>query len=118
MVRVLGILSATLLVLAACGGGATTPPAGAGAAGDGAVTVEGSAFRPASIEVKAGGKVTWTNKDGFAHTTTSGKPGAKDGKWEGQLPAGGTFSFTFAQAGSFDFFCAIHTSMTGKVTVK
>lgn len=123
MTRVLGVLSAALVVLAACGGGAApatgAPAAGAGGAADGAVTAEGFAFKPAALEVKAGGKVTWTNKDGAPHTTTSGKPGAKDGKWEGQLAgSSGTFTFTFAQAGTYDYFCAIHTSMTGQVVVK
>jgi plastocyanin len=124
MVRILGALSASLIVLAACGGGGAAPATGAptaaaGAAGDAAVTAEGFAFKPLSVEVKAGGKVTWTNKDGAPHTTTSGKPGAKDGRWDGQLAASnGTFSFTFAQAGTYDFFCAIHTSMTGQVVVK
>jgi plastocyanin len=28
-----------------------------------------------------------------------------------------TFSFTFNQAGSFDYFCEIHPGMTGTVTV-
>lgn len=125
MIRVLGILAAAMLVLGACGGGATTAPtsapAGGGAAGaDGAVTVEGLKFAPQSLEVKVGTKVTWTNKDGAPHTTSSGAPNAKDGKWEGQLTSsGGTFSFTFAQAGSFSYFCAIHgASMTGTVVVK
>lgn len=124
MMRALGALCASLIVLASCGGGgaspATTAPAAGGTgAAEAAVTAEGFAFKPAVIDVKAGGKVTWTNKDGAPHTTTSGKAGAKDGKWEGQLAgSGGSFSFTFAQAGTYDFFCAIHTSMTGQVVVK
>jgi plastocyanin len=114
-----------VLILAACGGGAapaTTAPgaAPAGGASAGEVTVQGFAFKPQTVEVKTGAKVTWTNQDGAPHTTTSGTPGAKDGKWEGQLAgSGGSFSFTFAQAGSFPYFCAIHgASMTGTVVVK
>jgi plastocyanin len=83
------------------------------------VTVQGFAFAPQTLEVKAGAKVTWTNKDTAAHTATSGKPGTKDGKWEGQLAASsGTFSFTFAQAGTFEYFCAIHNRMTGSIVVR
>jgi plastocyanin len=110
------------VVLAACGGGATpattAPTAGAAAGGD--VTVQGFAFKPQNVEVKIGAKVTWTNQDGTSHTTTSGTPSAKDGKWEGQLAgSGGSFSFTFPQAGTFAYFCAIHgASMTGTVVVK
>lgn len=84
-----------------------------------AVAAQGFKFSPQTVEVALGGKVTWTNKDGAAHTATSGKPGAKDGKWDGQLSgSGGTFSFTFAQPGTYEYFCAIHTSMTGTVVVK
>jgi plastocyanin len=125
MFRLTGAISVAVLVLSACGGGAAAPTsaattAAAGAAAGGSVDVQGFAFKPASLEVKAGTKVTWTNKDGTSHTTTSGAPGAKDGKWEGQLAgSGGTFSFTFAQAGTFAYFCAIHgASMTGTVVVK
>jgi plastocyanin len=117
---------AAALILSACGGGAapatagttTAPTAGAAAGGD--VTVQGFAFKPQTVEVKAGAKVTWTNQDGSPHTTTSGAPGSKDGKWEGQLAgSGGSFSFTFPQAGSFAYFCGIHgSSMTGTVVVK
>ena len=115
-------LATAALMLSACGGGAapaTTAPT-AGAAGGGDVTVQGFAFKPASVEVKVGAKVTWTNQDGAPHTTTSGTPSAKDGKWEGQLAAsGGSFSFTFPQVGTFAYFCAIHgASMTGTVVVK
>jgi plastocyanin len=116
------VLATAALILAACGGGAapaTTAPGG-GAASGGDVTVQGFAFKPQTVEVKAGGKVTWTNQDGATHTTTSGTPSAKDGKWEGQLAgSGGSFSFTFPTAGTFAYFCAIHgASMTGTVVVK
>ena len=127
MLRLSGVLSSALLVLAACGGGAAPAPSptpaatgGAAAGGASAVTAQGFAFKPDALQVAVGTTVTWTNQDGASHTTTSGKPGAKDGKWEGQLAAsGGTFSFRFAEAGTFLYFCAIHgSSMTGQVVVK
>lgn len=124
MVRALGTVAAAILVLSACGGGAAAPsptaaPPSPTAAAPADVTVQGFKFAPQALEVRAGTKVTWTNKDTAAHTTTSGTPGSKDGKWEGQLTgSGGTFSFTFAQAGTLTYFCAIHSSMTGTVVVK
>ena len=126
MLRSLAAIPAAVLVVAACAAPApaaspapSAAPA-ASAAAPAAVTVQGFAFAPKALEVAVGTTVTWTNKDGAAHTTTSGAPGAKDGRWEGQLPgSGGTFSFTFAQAGSFAYFCGIHgASMTGMVVVK
>lgn len=124
MIRALTAFPIAILVLSACGGGATAPTGApattAAAAAASAVTVQAFSFKPASLEVKPGTKVTWTNQDGTSHTTTSGAPGAKDGKWDGPLASsGGTFSFTFAQAGTFAYFCSIHgASMTGTVVVK
>ena len=127
MLRLLGAVTAALIVLSACGGGGTSaasPAASvastAAAAATGDVTVQGFKFAPQSLEVKVGTKVTWTNKDSTMHTVTSGTPSAKDGKFDGELqPSSGTFVFTFAQAGTFSYFCQRHpTSMTGTVVVK
>ena len=119
MARVPGLFCAVALILGACGGGATSATS-APAAAAGEVVAQGFKFAPTSLEVKVGTKVNWTNKDGSAHTVTSGKPGAKDGKFDGELaPTTGTFSFTFAQAGTFDFFCSRHpTTMSGTIVVK
>jgi plastocyanin len=37
----------------------------------GTVTIQGTAFQQSSVTIHTGGKVTWTNMDGFAHTVTS-----------------------------------------------
>ena len=77
------------------------------------VSVVDVAFKPADIEVPAGSTVDWTNEDPFAHTVT-----ARDGAFDsGNLDAGGTFSQTFPEPGTFEYFCAVHPSMTGTVTV-
>ena len=34
------------------------------------------------------------------------------------LDTGDRFSFTFAKAGQFEYFCSIHPHMTGKIIVK
>ena len=116
MIRIWAILSAAILV-GACGGAAS--PSGGGGAQAPAVTVRGQAFVPQALEVAGGTTVRWTNQDNVAHTTTTGKPGTPDGKWDARLDGpGGTFEFTFAQAGTYTYFCSIHTSMTGTVTVK
>ena len=49
---------------------------------------------------------------------TSGTRPNKDGKFDGQLGAGGTFSTTFAEAGTYSYFCSIHSSMNATITVK
>lgn len=88
------------------------PPGGESASGD-AVKIADFNFSPATLNVKAGTKVTFTNEDGFAHTVT-----AKDKSFDsGNLDQGDTFEHTFAEAGTFEYRCAIHNSMTGKVVV-
>ena len=118
MLRLLGAVTAAMIVLSACGGGGTSGASPAAAGSD--VTAQDRKFAPTSLEVKVGTKVTWTNKDNTVHTVTSGTPSAKDGKFDGELQTnGGTFAFTFAQAGTFAFFCQRHpTTMTGTIVVK
>ena len=127
MLRLFGAATVAMIVLSACGGGGastaspTTAAASAAAAPVAAdVTVQGFKFAPQSLEVKVGTKVTWSNKDSSLHTVTSGTPSAKDGKFDGEVqPSTGTFAFTFAQAGTFAYFCQRHpTSMTGTIVVK
>ena len=115
------VAAATTTVTGSSGGdsaGATTAAGAAPATGDVSVDIVDFAFSPDPLEIAVGTKVTWTNKDGFAHTATvSDAAGAApfDSK---SLAAGASYSYTFDKAGSFAYRCAIHNSMTGTVTVK
>ena len=116
------LLIAGLLALTGCGGGgskstSTSAPASTPAAGGGgpvAVSMKNIAFAPASVTVKVGQKITWTNDDSVEHnvTSTSGEKIASP-----NLGQGGTFSFTPTKAGTIDYVCTIHPGMTGKVIV-
>jgi plastocyanin len=95
----------------------TEAPAGTSAAapatGDGAVAIANFAFDPADVSVAAGTTVTWTNDDGTAHRVK-----ANDDSFDSEdLAQGDTFEHTFDTAGTFDYICAIHPSMTGTITV-
>jgi plastocyanin len=94
---------------------ASSAPAEATAIEPAAVSIVDLTFEPATIEIDAGGVVTWTNDDdGIPHTVT-----ARDGAFDsGVLESGDSFSQTFATPGSYDYFCAIHPSMTGTVVVR
>ena len=71
------------------------------------------AFAPASLTVRAGQSVTWSNTDPIAHTTTS-----DDGVWDsGTLLPGSTLTTTFSQPGTYTYYCKIHPFMRGAVTV-
>lgn len=77
--------------------------------------MENISFQPDELTVPVGTAVTWTNQDGIAHTTTS-----DDAVWDsGVLAGGGTFSFTFDEPGSFEYFCSIHPAqMRATITVE
>lgn len=88
------------------------PPPG-GASGN-TVDIYGMAFKPATLTVKAGTKITWTNSDGFAHTVTADNGSSFN---SGNLAGGSTFSFTPTAAGTFAYHCNIHSSMTATIVV-
>ena len=81
-----------------------------------AVTIQNLEFSPQAITVKSGTTVTWTNMDSVPHTVTSKTPSPVSFN-SGTLEQGGTFSFTFTQAGTYPYFCTVHTFMTGTVVV-
>jgi plastocyanin len=93
---------------------ALTPIASPPSAGMGeTVTVDivDFAFAQPEITVRPGTTVTWTNT-GVAPHTVSGLPTES-----GTIDPGQSFSFTFDEAGTFDYQCAFHPQMTGRVIV-
>ncbi|MGW7008817.1 cupredoxin domain-containing protein [Streptomyces sp. NPDC054933] len=93
---------------------ATRTPAGAPVATD-SVAIKNFAFAPASITVKVGTTVTWTNQDTDAHTVTSQN---NAGPLNSQpLNTGQSYSYTFTTPGTYSYLCTIHPFMTATVTV-
>ena len=93
-------------------GVAPTGTASAPVAGD-QVSIDNFAFAPATLTVKVGGTVTWTNRDEEPHTVA-----ANDGTFHSPgMGTGATFSHTFPTAGTFDYVCSIHPMMHGTVVV-
>ncbi|HXV66449.1 MAG TPA: plastocyanin/azurin family copper-binding protein [Nitrosopumilaceae archaeon] len=76
-------------------------------------------YDPASVSIKKGDTVTWSNDDSAAHTVTSGSPtDGPSGVFDSSLfMAGKTFSHTFDKAGDYNYFCMVHPWMTGSVKV-
>jgi amicyanin len=80
------------------------------------VVIDNFRFSPRTLTVKAGTKVTWVNRDDVPHTATStAKPRVFDSK---TLDSDQEFSLTFATSGTYEYFCAVHPHMTGKIIVK
>ena len=70
-------------------------------------------FSPAKITVEPGTMVTWVNKGRHPHTVTS-----FDGQFDsGTLWPGESYKVIFKGHGTIGYYCAIHPSMTGSVSV-
>ncbi len=99
-----------ILGLASTASGATPPAETA------AVLVQGFSFQPPEVTIAAGGNVTWTvGTDPEQHTVTPREAGAFEGS--GQLFTGDTFTVTFEDAGTVEYFCSLHPNMVGTVEV-
>jgi len=85
--------------------------AGPAAAAPATVTVAGNAFSPATPTIVAGESVTWNFSEANHNVKGSG--------WSGNNDFGkGTYTKTFADAGTFTFVCEAHADkMKGSVTV-
>ena len=85
------------------------------------VTIGPSTFTPKNLAINTGDTVHWTVVDEFGfHTVTSGNPCTSNGTFNsGAMGDGGEFQFTFANTGSFNYFCTFHCvgGMTGNVLV-
>lgn len=80
------------------------------------VAIDNFAFKPRVLTVAAGTEVTWTNRDDVPHTATAkAKPRAFQ---SGTLDTDAKYSFVFTRPGVYDYFCAVHPHMTGKIVVK
>jgi plastocyanin len=104
----------------ACSGtaGSGATPAASAAAKTTTVNIKGFAFSPAALTVDKGTVVTFTNNDGTTHTVTSGANRTKDGTFDQQISGSAEGTVTFNTVGTFEYFCQIHASMKGTVTVK
>jgi plastocyanin len=76
------------------------------------VEISNFEFSPSTVTIAKGGSVTWTNMDSAGHAIAGGSFSSA------LLGKGESFSQTFSEAGTFDYHCSVHPSMTGKVVVQ
>jgi len=113
-----GLLLLSLIAFAGCGKKTqtatpkTTPGTTPSTTLDNTVTAKNFSFDPQELTVTAGTEVTFKNEDSVTHTVTGTDFDS------GDIQPGGEFKHTFATAGSYDYHCSIHPSMTGKIVVK
>jgi plastocyanin len=126
-------LAIVVFALAGCSGSAaqqpTAQPAGASVAAPAAapaqasnetatISVKNYAFNPKELTVSPGTTVVWHNDDSVRHTVTS-----DTGLFDGNLPGGADFQFTFSQPGTYPYYCKPHggpgeQGMSGIIVVK
>ncbi len=80
--------------------------------GDVQVSIVDFGFEPASASAGVGQTVTWSNTGQAPHTVTF-----RDNPDCGQAAAGAQVSVKFNAAATYEYFCRIHPTMEGSVTV-
>ena len=102
-------------VLGGCGSDSDTGSAG----GDGppepnTVELRDIEFKPEKLRVEVGDTVTWRFEDeGIAHDVV-----ADDKSFKSEIKDSGTFEHTFEKAGTYNYFCSLHSGpMKGTIEV-
>ena len=76
------------------------------------ISIQNLAFNPQTLTIKAGTEVMWTNNDSVTHSIKSSTINSVP------LNAGDTIKYTFKTAGTFNYTCGIHPSMTGTIIIQ
>ncbi|HWO84241.1 MAG TPA: cupredoxin domain-containing protein [Solirubrobacterales bacterium] len=103
-------LLATLAVLQGEASGRATMATASGAKN---VSIVNFAFKPGTVKVKRGGRVTFTNTANTAHTATHA--GVFDTK---RIQPGESETVKLERRGTFAYHCKIHPFMKGKIVVE
>jgi plastocyanin len=114
-------LAAVAGPVAGCGGSDATPntaqsggsqPA---ARSGGSVTISNFMFKPASVTVSRGARITVTNHDTTAHTATADNGKSFD---TGDIDPSASATVTLSKTGTYKYHCSIHSFMHGTLVVK
>ncbi|MGH2635393.1 MAG: cupredoxin domain-containing protein [Actinomycetota bacterium] len=112
--RIVAGVFAIALVLAACGGdddedsGGTTGGGTTDGGGGTAITIEGFAFSPSTLQVSGETTLTITNNDSATHTFT-----LDDDSVDEEIAAGESVDVTVNVSETTGFHCRFHAQMTG-----
>jgi plastocyanin len=76
-------------------------------------------YIPSTIMIEKGKQVTWVNQDSAFHSVTSGFYETPTDLFDsGHLDPFESFTLTFDELGTFDYFCTLHPWMKGQVIVE
>ncbi len=123
------VAGAGAFALAGCTGESEDDGGDGGDGGDGddgadvgeTVSLEGIAFSPKRASVDPGQAVEWTNEESVGHDVTADAFTDQAADWEfaADLSEGESTTYTFEEAGVYEYQCTIHgaSSMCGAVLV-
>lgn len=77
------------------------------------VDIKAFMFGPKDLNVAVGTKVTWVNDDEIPHTVAETHKLFRSGA----LDTGDSYSWVFNTPGEYEYFCALHPQMLGKIVV-
>ena len=77
------------------------------------VNIDNFTFTPGELTVPAGTTVKFVNRDDIPHTVVESNKVFRSKP----MDTDDSYSFTFANVGTFSYFCSLHPHMTGKVIV-
>lgn len=82
------------------------------------ISISGSAFRPGTARTTVGQEVTFTNRDGTAHSVRwRSVPAAASSSPSGSLNTNQSYAYTPVAVGEYAYQCGIHSSMNGRLVV-
>ncbi len=103
------LAAAVVMTGAAC---APTAPATPHRDGGAQIQILDSAFSPATVTIRAGQTVEWTNRDRAVHTVDL------SGVVSNVLDLGATYTLRFTSSGTYPYSCSMHPSLRGEVVVR
>jgi plastocyanin len=78
------------------------------------VKIDNFSFSPPVLTVRPGTDVRWINQDDVPHTIVSTEQKFKSDA----MDTDSSFSHTFTEPGTYEYFCSLHPKMVGKVIVQ
>ena len=81
--------------------------------------VEDICYIPSTIVVEKGKSITWVNEDSSFHSVTSGFYPEPNGLFDsGHLDPYQSYTLSFDEIGTYDYFCTLHPWMFAQVIVE
>ena len=90
-----------------------TPRGAADRVRDKVIVMDGTAFEPRELTVKAGETVSWINRDPFPHNVSSAAGDLRSG----DLDPDQQWSFRPTAPKTYSYACTLHPGMTGRLIV-